>query len=1265
MEKHFLKSEVLLELIFSAEHKDKEDEIINEVLHAYLRKLNCFMAGILKINAQHLIEKQLLPYTFKNDPTWQFLLEYIEKSRNKIENGFYEIIRDDHFYYIYCLPNYGYLVIGRKKSLDKIFKNEFRQVVKLLAKILSQSIEEEQRKQVEKKLADERRLLRTIIDNIPINIYTKDLNYRKTLANASELKHLGFSTEDEILGKTDSELYGELIGENTIIEDKKVLIDGDLILAEERDITNDKWALVSKLPIKEEDGTITGMVGISVDFTEQKKAQNQLLLYLNLLDNSSDAVQVTLPSGQLFYVNKTAAERLGINPKDANKYNVRDYISSFETLNDWGKHVDELKICDFMTLEGLNINQKTKATFPVEVQVKYVEVNGNGFIIANSRDITERKKAQEVLKESENRFRLMADSSPVLIWTSGTDKLCDYFNQTWLNFTGRALEQELGNGWIEGVHPDDFDHFLRVYMDSFDERKKFSIEYRLKHADGEYHWLLDIGTPRFTPEGTFIGYIGSCVDITEIKNVEKTLRYQTMALDQSPVSILMTNLKGEIEYANPKACKTSEYRLEELLGNNPRVLKSGETTSAVYEQLWNSITHNKTWKGIFHNKRKNGEFYWESAEIAPILDSNGIITSYLAIKEDITDHKKLEDALRENEEKYRNIISNMNLGIIEVDKNENIIYANQGFCLISGYSVEELLTMNTSAFLIHPEDNSILYNKLKLREKGISDSYELVVKNKKGEQRCWLVSGAPNYNDNHTMTGSIGIHLDITEQKMLENELEKALSKAEQATKAQEMFLANMSHEIRTPLNVITGMVRQLNKEDLTEKQREYVKNSETSTSHLLTIVNNILDMSKIQAGEFELYIKDFSVESVATDVISILHSRAKEKNLDLNLSISNDVKPALIGDPGRLRQILINLIGNSIKFTDSGQISLNIKVLSTNSYSQRVLFEVIDTGIGMSEEFMNRLFEKFTQEEASANRRFEGSGLGMSITKELVNLMGGSVNAKSQKGIGTQIGVEINFEIGNKEKLVVKTIKINKNSFKGVSILLVEDNEMNRFIAIQSLKISGCKITEAVNGKDAIKKLKENFFDIILMDIQMPQMNGVEATQFIRKELNIQTPIIALTANAFKNDIDLYLSIGMTDYLIKPYKEEDLYRVVDKYVKKRIPKEKLYDTEELLRLSAGDSTFVSKILKVFVKLANETIIQFNESLKINDLDAIHKAAHKIKPSIDNLKIQMLFEPIRQLEKYNPDNISESDFKNLIDEIIKVLENVVKEIKSS
>jgi len=1826
METQLLKSEILLELIFCAENKEREDEIIDKVLHAYLRKLNCFMVCILKKSDSHFIEKQLLPFTFKKDPAWQFIKDYIKESENRNNKELFEVLHEDFYYYIYHLTNYGYLIIGRKYFFDNIFINEFRLVVNLLSKKLSQSIEDERRQQAEKKLVDERRLLRTIIDNIPINIYTKDLEYRKTLANASEVKHLGKSTESEVTGKTDSELYGKIIGKNTLIEDKKVLIDGESILAEERYVTNDRWALVSKLPIKEEDGSITGMVGISVDFTEQKKSKDQTLLFLNLLDNSSDAVQVTLESGQLFYVNRTASERLGIDPKNAQKYKITDYVNNFKTLDSWKKHVDELKKCDIITTEGININQKTGNKFPVEVQVKYVVINSTGYIIANSRDISDRKLANEALKESETRFRHMADSSPVLIWTAGLNTLCDYFNQTWLDFTGRTIEQEMGNGWSVSVHPDDLQHCINTYIDSFNARIRFSMEYRLKHADGQYHWLLDIGNPRFTPEGLFIGYIGSCVDITEIKNIEKTLRYQTMALDQSPVSIVMTNLNGDIEYANPKACETTGYSLEELLGQNPRVLKSGDTPSIEYRLLWDSITQNKTWKGTFHNKRKNGEFYWESAEVAPIQDAHGTTTSYLAIKEDITERKKLEDALRENEEKYRiifsqnpqpmwiydmetlnflevnqaaidhygyskeeflsmtlkdirsaedlnefynsverakssestveesrhikkngqvidleitsqsihfkgkkarhvllndvtkrkqneiklqqselkyrqitenisdvvwttdlqintlfmspsvekmvgepvdkyikrplsekftekslekmqylfalelekekdlrfeksrtltlevehfradksifwaemnisilrdengipngmqgvtrdisqrkkaeielrkseerkasliasmsdivfvhdknlimselhvpvgfnrtlnlepylgktfdaitlplhakrqiknalvscltnhtsnkiefhlgmsserkwfelhatvltqfgeqsgvttlirditdrklaeetirqqlklqdilirismiyininlekveeaiqnslkelaefvgadrayifdydlaensatntyewcsegitpeidllkkipleelpyfygkhkkgeelcindvyqltdessgslraglevqgikslisipmmtsdkligfvgfdsmkqkhfytdkekkllevfsqmlvniterkrsesllviqeekyrNIISNMNLGIIEVDKDENILYANQSFSTISGYSIDELLSMNTNVFLQSTNENKILSDKRKIREKGISDSYELGVKNKLGEQRWWLISGAPNFNDNNELKGTIGIHLDITEQKMLEKELEKAVKKAEQATKAQEMFLANMSHEIRTPLNVITGMVRELNKENLTNRQREYVKHSETSTLHLLTIVNNILDMSKIQAGEFALDVKNFSMASVATDVYSILHSRAGDKKLDFRLNISKNIEHALIGDPGRLRQILINLLGNSIKFTDVGHVDLNIQVVNTNNSFQRILFEVVDSGIGMCEEFISKLFDKFSQEEASSNRRLEGSGLGMSITRELVQLMNGSIEVKSQKGIGTHIRFELNFPVGDESKLVIKTNKISKNSFEDVKILLVEDNEMNRFIAIQSLKRTGCEIKEAINGLEAIEKLKEDTFDIILMDIQMPKMNGIDATKFIRTELNNEIPIIALTANAFKNDIDLYLSIGMTDYLIKPYKEEDLYRIIDKFVKKKVSIVKLYDVGLLVQISHGDTTFVSTMLNLFVKLANETIEKFVEAQINHDLDSIHKIAHKIKPSIDNLQIVKIAEPIRQLEKYNLVENSESALSDLINDVIKVLENVIADISQS
>ena len=294
METNILKAEALLELVFCAENKNTEDEIINEVVHAYLRKLNCFMAGILKKDNNELIDKQLLPYTFRNDPTWDYIKDHIVASRNDKKNGFCEIFYNEAYFYVYCLANYGYLIVGRKNSFDNVFKNEFRAVINLLGKIIEQSIEDERRKLAEKKLVEERQLLRTIIDNIPINIYTKDLEYKKTLANLSELNHLGGLTEEEVLGKTDFDLYGESVGKNTLIEDQKVMLNGVSILAEEKNVTKDRWALVSKIPIKDELENITGMVGISFDFTERRKNQEQLSLFISLFNNISDAIQAGL-----------------------------------------------------------------------------------------------------------------------------------------------------------------------------------------------------------------------------------------------------------------------------------------------------------------------------------------------------------------------------------------------------------------------------------------------------------------------------------------------------------------------------------------------------------------------------------------------------------------------------------------------------------------------------------------------------------------------------------------------------------------------------------------------------------------------------------------------------------------------------------------------------------------------------------------------------------------------------------------------------------
>jgi PAS domain S-box-containing protein len=281
------------------------------------------------------------------------------------------------------------------------------------------------------------------------------------------------------------------------------------------------------------------------------------------------------------------------------------------------------------------------------------DINNGSTAIDREPVISDIMQTQTAYKESEAPIRLIADTAPVLIWRSGADSMFDYFNQTWLDFTGRSLEQELGYGWASGIHPEDLERYHGIYLDAFRQHIKFRMEFRLKDKDGRYHWVLDNGVPRFTSDGIFTGYIGTCVDITENKIVEERLRNLTKAVEQSPVSILITDLKGNIEYVNPKAIETTGYTYDELLGKNPRLLKSGETANEEYQFLWESISRGNHWEGVFHNKRKNGELYWESARVAPIIDEYGKVTSFLAVKEDITEKKRIEDALRASEEKYR------------------------------------------------------------------------------------------------------------------------------------------------------------------------------------------------------------------------------------------------------------------------------------------------------------------------------------------------------------------------------------------------------------------------------------------------------------------------------------------------------------------------------------------------------------------------------------------------------------------------------------
>lgn len=636
---------------------------------------------------------------------------------------------------------------------------------------------------------------------------------------------------------------------------------------------------------------------------------------------------------------------------------------------------------------------------------------------------------------------------------------------------------------------------------------------------------------------------------------------------------------------------------------------------------------------------------------------------------DITERSNFERKLTEQEEKYRSIIENMNLGLLEVDLDDRIMYANHTFCDFSGYSLEELLNRKGSDLFIDPANRQVIAEKNELRKRNVSDSYELKVTNKNGEDRWWLITGAPNYNDKGQLVGSIGIHLDITQQKKLEEELRVSRKKAEESARAKEAFLANMSHEIRTPLNAIIGMVREVSKTPLSDKQKIYLDHTSSASQHLLSIVNNILDISKIEAGEFRLEERSFSLAGVIRETEGIMSPLAKEKMLELIVETDSTLEPTFIGDPGRIRQVLLNLLSNAIKFTETGTINVKCSALRKENGRQRVFLSVSDTGVGMESSYLKNLFRKFSQEDASIARRYGGTGLGMAITHELVQLMGGSIHVDSVKGRGTTFVVELSMTPGESTHENESGGESPREKLRGRSVLLVEDSELNRMVASQVLRRYDLNITEATNGIEAIQLLKEKSFDVILMDLQMPKMGGLEATAILRKELKIVTPVIALTANTVKKEIENCLSSGMNGHVSKPFDEKVLIDTIATLipensasaaaVSEAIP---LYDLSTLVETAAGDTAFIEKMIELFCQQASGTANILRQSLQSGDYQAIRKAAHKIKPGLDTLGIPLTKE-IRALESIG-DEATTEDISLLVSVVAETLTRVAEKLST-
>ncbi len=688
----------------------------------------------------------------------------------------------------------------------------------------------------------------------------------------------------------------------------------------------------------------------------------------------------------------------------------------------------------------------------------------------------------------------------------------------------------------------------------------------------------------------------------EINLVNEKLQQLSLAVEQSPVSIVITDTNGTIQYVNKKFIELTGYTFEEAIGKNPSILKSEDSPPEMYLEMWETLTKGKEWNGDFHNKKKHGDSYWEHAKISPIVNSNGEITHYLAIKEDITERKEIEERLKLQYE-VSDILS------LATTLDEAIPLLLKSLLIFSRWKVSALWKVNSSGEeldcleVYHCPDFEIPDFEIETRSLKFKKGVGLPGRVWENKIPLWITDvsndnnfprAAAAFKDNLTSAIAFPILYDNEVLGIIEcfhskeispNEkliqafqnlsqqigqffvhqaarmkLVIATEEAKTANRAKSEFLATMSHEIRTPLNGIIGFTDLLMKTPLNETQANYLRIVNQSGIALLDLLNDILDFSKIEADKLELNIERVDIFELARQATDIIKYKASEKKLNVSLDISPNVPRFILTDPVRLRQILINLLGNAVKFTKEGEIEIKIVSGMREPSSEKAILEftIRDTGIGISKENQKKIFEAFSQEDSSITRKYGGTGLGLNISNKLLALMNSRLELESEYGKGSKFYFTLTATIG-RENEQEKNLSIAE-SYKGnmeiqagpihragtdrswllnkIKVLIVDDDEVNMILAhtlLEQMLPNGI-ILESKNGREAVQIFQMEKPDIIFMDVQMYDMDGYTATNEIRKiEVDSRIPIIALTAGTVKEEIEMCFEAGMDDYASKP----------------------------------------------------------------------------------------------------------------------------------
>jgi PAS domain S-box-containing protein len=748
---------------------------------------------------------------------------------------------------------------------------------------------------------------------------------------------------------------------------------------------------------------------------------------------------------------------------------------------------------------------------------------------------------------------------------------------------------------------------------------------------------------RYMEVGPTVSVVVVARDMTGVKEMEQ-VRLQSRALEAAANAIVLTDQKGLVIWLNRAFTALTGYSLDEVYGKTLSFLKSGEHNESFYGNLWETILSGEIWEDETLNRKKDGGLYTEQQMITPVRNEDGEITHFIAVKQDISDRKKAESALRDSESRIRNILDTAVDGIITADDQGMIQSFNPAAEKLFGYSSEEVTGLNVTTLMPSPyreKHPTYMSNYLKTgKRKMIGKDQETVARRKDGTIfPIDLSVSEMRLGRQRLFTGIIR---DITQRKEFEKNILVAKAAAEKANQAKSEFLANMSHEIRTPMNSIMGFTEILLDEDFSAEQREALETIKKSSDRLLDLINEILDLSKIETDSMELEKIPFDLKDLVLDVCQLIRPVVGEKPIEIRCAIEDGPWDVVTGDPTRIRQVLLNLLGNAVKFTEKGEVLTSVRLLE--ELDDHILAEIAvsDTGVGIPAEKQETVFAAFSQADGSTTRKYGGTGLGLTISQRLIRLMEGQITLESREGMGSTFSFKIRLEKGKIPHLSdlphpEAVLHAPTGELKSLKILLAEDDTANQKLAILVLEKMGHRVDLAINGVRALEMGKAHRYDIILMDIQMPEMGGIEATEKLR-QAEVRTPIVAMTASVMYGDRERFVEAGMDDYVAKPIKREVLRGTLKRHAVSKLSSGATYDSmqpvsDKVAEELGLDQEQYLEILTGFIEEKKKDMEELEKALAREDTERIARLAHKIKGSALNLRLDLMAQPAASIEK--------------------------------